>query len=160
MAPKQQKKRGRPSLYTPDIAASICARLAKGEPLTVICADEGMPADRTVREWQERDAEFSAAIAHARELGFDAIAWQAMQIADTPQEGEETTIKASGVETKRGDMLGHRKLQIETRLKLLAKWDPKRYGEKTQTALTDADGNPLAILLGQLGNAALPVADE
>ena len=27
-------------------------------------------------------------------------------------------------------MLGHRKLQIETRLKLLAKWDPKRYGDK------------------------------
>ena len=35
-----------------------------------------------------------------------------------------------GTETVVEDMLGHRKLQIETRLKLLAKWDPKRYGKK------------------------------
>ena len=28
------------------------------------------------------------------------------------------------------DMLGHRNLQIETRLKLLAKWNPKKYGER------------------------------
>ena len=37
-------------------------------------------------------------------------------------------------------MLGHRKLQVETRLKLLAKWDPKRYGEKL--ALGGADDLP------------------
>jgi len=33
------------------------------------------------------------------------------------------------VTVKKVEMLGHRKLQIETRLKLLAKWDPKRYGD-------------------------------
>jgi hypothetical protein len=27
-------------------------------------------------------------------------------------------------------MLGHRKLQIETRLKLLAKFNPKKYGDR------------------------------
>jgi hypothetical protein len=38
----------------------------------------------------------------------------------------------------REDMLGHRKLQIETRLKLLAKWSPKRYGDKL--GIGGADG--------------------
>jgi len=33
-------------------------------------------------------------------------------------------------EVKQEDMLGHRKLQVETRLKLLACWDPRRYGAK------------------------------
>ena len=38
-------------------------------------------------------------------------------------------------------MLGHRKLQIETRLKLLAKWNPKKYGDRTTLA-----GDPEAPL--------------
>ena len=68
-----------------------------------------------------------------------------MRIADTPVVGEETTEKANGdTETRKGDMLGHRKLQIETRLKLLAKWDPKRYGERT-TLAGDPD-NPLTVI--------------
>ena len=53
-------------------------------------------------------------------------------------------MKADGsTEVRRGDMLGHRKLQIETRLKLLAKWDPKRYGGRTVLA-GDAQA-PLAL---------------
>jgi hypothetical protein len=40
-------------------------------------------------------------------------------------------------------MLGHRKLQIETRLKLLACWDPKKYGNRT-TLAGDAQ-NPVVI---------------
>ena len=129
-AKKAPGKPGRPSLFTPERCQEICDRLSKGEPLTVICSDAHMPHDSVVRDWMAHNEEFSRDIARARELGFDAIAWEAKQIADTPLMGEETTIKASGVETKRADMLGHRKLQIETRLKLLAKWDPKRYGDK------------------------------
>jgi hypothetical protein len=41
------------------------------------------------------------------------------------------------------DMLGHRKLQIETRLKLLAKWNPKKYGDRVQ--LSGDKENPLQI---------------
>jgi hypothetical protein len=91
-----------------------------------------MPAASTVREWAQRDDEVSSAIARARILGFDAIAEECLEIANTPLDGEETKYNADGVvvERKRSDMLGHRKLQIETRLKLLAKWDPKRYGER------------------------------
>lgn len=136
-----KRPRGRPSKYTPEIGRSICDRLSKGEPLTVICADSGMPSDGTVRAWMSRDAAFSEDIARARELGFDAIAWEAKNIADTPLMGEEQTQKDDGrIEIKRGDMLGHRKLQIETRLKLLAKWDPRRYGDKL--ALGGADDLP------------------
>jgi len=132
--PKVEKlPRGRPSKSTPALQKEICARLSTGEPLTVICSDEHMPCDDTVRSWADKDDAFSRDIAHARVRGFDAIAWDAMRIANTPIEGEETTVKPDGaMEVKRGDMLGHRKLQIETRLKLLAKWDPKRYGDKIE----------------------------
>jgi hypothetical protein len=80
--------------------------------------------------WGKQRPAFAESIARAREEGFDVIAAECLSIANTPIEGVETTIDDKGVSEKRGDMLGHRKLQIETRLKLLAKWDPKRYGEK------------------------------
>lgn len=130
---KPPAKKGRPSKYTPEIAAEICARLSNGEPMAAICRSDEMPAVQTVFAWKEANEGFSLSIARAREEGFDALAAECLVIANTPVEGVEKTVKADGaVETKKGDMLGHRKLQIETRLKLLAKWDPKRYGDKIQ----------------------------
>ncbi len=136
-AKQPPRRRGRPSTYDAKIAAEICARLSEGETLQSICRDERMPAVRTVNEWTESSRSktvpesFGADFAQARARGFDAIAAQVLLIADTPVEGVETVVKPDGsVEERRGDMLGHRKLQIETRLKLLAKWDPKRYGER------------------------------
>lgn len=108
---------------------AICARLAEGEPLAQICRDEGMPQRRTVYDWLEEDPVFSAQFARARDRGFDAIAEEALEIANTPVEGIETEDDGEKIKTRRGDMLGHRKLQVETRLKLLAKWSPKKYGE-------------------------------
>ena len=111
------------------IVDEICTRLAEGEPLAQICRDLHMPGVTTVWEWCRDDKRISESIAQARAIGFDVIADDCLTIADTPMEGVEVTTDADGVTEKRGDMLGHRKLQIETRLKLLAKWDPKRYGD-------------------------------
>lgn len=133
---------GRPSLKTPEVVEAICERLATGEPLAQICRDEGMPAYRTVKDWIDADPVVSAGIARARDSGEELLAAECLAIADTPCEGEETKYNASGdlLERKVGDMLGHRKLQIETRLKLLAKWNPKKYGDKL--ALGGADDLP------------------
>jgi hypothetical protein len=121
---------GQSSTYTPELAAEICARLSEGEPLRVICRDEHMPAWRTVYDWIRANPEFATRIARARELGYDAIAEEALEIADTPKSGVRTEETEDGYKTVREDMLGHRKLQVETRLKLLAKWSPKKYGDK------------------------------
>lgn len=117
--------------YTTEIANRICERIADGEFLRVICRDEGMPPWRTVYNWINAHPEFAERMELARAIGADAIASDCLEIADTPLLGEEVTIKGDGTEeVKRSDMLGHRKLQIETRLKMLAKWHPKKYGEK------------------------------
>lgn len=137
------------SMFDQAKADAICQQLADGVNLREICRAEGMPAWRTVYHWTEENPKFAAAIARARVSGYDAIAHETLEIADTPLEGVESTIKANGdVEEKRGDMLGHRKLQIETRLKLLAKWDPKRYGDKIAIG-GDAD-NPLTVTVQRL----------
>ncbi len=130
---------------TPDIDEEICRRLSEGEPLRQICRDAHMPAWRTVYDWINADTDLAARIARARDLGFDAIAEEALRISDTPVVGEETEDDGEKTKVKRGDMLGHRKLQVDTRLKLLAKWCPKRYGERTAMELTGADGGPVQI---------------
>lgn len=126
----EPKQKGRPSTYTQEVADEICERIANGEPLRQICRDDKMPPWRTVYEWQAAHADFFARIAHARELGEDAIAQECMMIADTPQIGSKSVSKATGVEITEADMIEHRRLQIDTRLKLLAKWNPRKWGDK------------------------------
>jgi hypothetical protein len=77
-----------------------------------------------------RDPELAASIARARDIGYDAIAEECLQIADTVMFGQKQVMTDEGTATTIEDMLGHRKLQIETRLKLLAKFHPTKYGEK------------------------------
>jgi phage-related tail protein len=104
---------------------------------------DGMPYWRTVYLWMAQDEELSAHIARAREAGYDAMAEECLLIADNPQYGEKQVMSDQGGSTTVEDMLGHRKLRIETRLKLLAKWNPKKYGDKVQVG-GDAE-NPLKV---------------
>src|SRR5690606_35856096 len=77
------KKKGRPSLYTEELAEKICARLADGESLNSICTDEGMPAESTVRLWTlDINHPFSAKYAQAREIGYLKMADELLDIAD------------------------------------------------------------------------------
>jgi transcriptional regulator with XRE-family HTH domain len=123
----------------------ICERLAEGITLTDICKTEGMPTPTTVRNWQREHEWVATKIALAREVGFDAIAEDALRIADTIEVGEETlereTPEGKTSEVRKADMLQHRKLRVWTRLQLLAKWDPNRYGDRIQHA--NDPNNPL-----------------
>lgn len=125
---KTAKPKGRPSTYTEEAAQEVIERLSKGEPLAVICRDEHMPPYRTVYNWIESNAAFSANIARAREEGFDAIAVQCLHIAD--ETAFDTKEGPNGALVCNAEWISRSKLRVETRLKLLAKWDPKRYGDK------------------------------
>lgn len=109
----------------------IGQRLGHGEPLTHICRDLGI-CDDTVRNWMEKDEEAARVIARAREEGEQAIAFRLRQTArgKGPEAGGDST----------GDVQRD-KLVIDTDLKLLAKWNPKKWGDKVQHA--DAEGNNL-----------------
>lgn len=114
---------------TPEIEEEIIKRLSKGEPMAVICRDDHMPSDRAVRYWQKEDAEFASAIARAREDGFDQIALDGLRIVDDITEDPAS-----------------RRVRADYRLKLLAKWDPRRYGDLVK--LSGADGSsPLQVVM-------------
>jgi hypothetical protein len=126
-------RRGRPSTYTPELAHRICERLADGETLRAICRDEGMPDERTVRGWAVDDVEgLSPQYARARQIGYHSLFDQILEIADTPQTGITTKETDKGTETRTGDMIEHRRLQVDARKWMLAKALPKIYGDKLE----------------------------
>ena len=145
------RQRGRPvgtvEIYKPDVVDRICARLAEGVVLSEICRGDGMPERTTVYLWMKKYPDFAQRVAQAREAGYDAIAEEALRIADTPILGEETTDDGEKVTVKKADAIQHRKLQVWTRLELLKKWDPKRYGDRSQVDMTVT--NPLAERLAR-----------
>ena len=141
--PDTPKKTGRPSKYTPELAAEMCERLSNGEPLRQICRDDRMPHWTQMYEWIARDPDLSLRVAQAREAGYDAMAEELIEISDTLHFGETQVMGDKNSTTTVADMLGHRKLRIETRLKLLACWNPAKYGNKVQVG-GDKE-NPLKV---------------
>jgi hypothetical protein len=131
--PEEHKPTGRPATYDKAIAQQMCEQLSEGIPLREICRQEGYPAWRTVYLWMSKDPDLSAAIAHARDIGYDAMAEECLDIADNAGNDYMERLDAEGVPVGwqvNGDHIQRSKLRIETRLKLLAKFNPKRYGDK------------------------------
>ena len=115
----------------------ICDRLSQGEPLAQICRDDHMPGVQTVYDWSNEREPVSVAITRAREIGEDAIAAQVLEIVDT---------KPARVATMHGDQVdsgdvANRKMRAEYRLKLLAKWNPKRWADRVDLT---SDGKAIA----------------
>lgn len=143
-APKN--KGGKPSSYNPETARMMCEQLSEGIPLREICRQEGFPAWRTVYDWMMKDPDLSTAIARARDIGYDAMAEECLDIADNAGNDWMERLDPQGVPVGwqvNGDSIQRSKLRIETRLKLLAKFNPKRYGDKIVHAGDDV--NPVVI---------------
>jgi benzoyl-CoA reductase/2-hydroxyglutaryl-CoA dehydratase subunit BcrC/BadD/HgdB len=136
MATRKPKKT--PPSERASVLNTICRLLCEGVPLRQILREQpGMPAvttfymrlDPKSKQYVPATAE---RIARARAEGFDAIADGCLEIADdarndwmekVSKEGDADGVAFNAEHVQRS------KLRIETRLKLLAKWDPKRYGE-------------------------------
>lgn len=103
--------RGRPSLYTPKLAAEICSRL---ETATVreICELDGMPSRDTFYSWVSKYPEFADMYARAREVRAHLVAEEIIYIADT----EEDPNKA--------------RVRIDARKWWVGKANAKHYGER------------------------------
>lgn len=116
-----------PSKRDPIVEREILDRLAEGQPLSVICrSDERFPHPSVWRDWCEADETLAIAYARAREAGEDAIAGECLAIIDEPP---ARLMTEQGPRIDPADV-HNRRLRFEGRLKLLAKWNPKRWGDK------------------------------
>ena len=141
-----KKQASKPRVESADaIKKRICEALSDGIPLRQVCREVGMPAWRTVYDWMDADEPFSAAIARARDVGHDAIAEESMRIVDAePERTPSGTVDPGSV--------SHAKLRAEHRLKLLAKWNPKKYGDKMAIGGAD-DLGPVQTVTKEMTDA-------
>jgi len=118
-------KMGRPTIFSEELAAEIIERLAGGEPLKKICDDEHMPAYVTVLRWQQRHEDFGSLSARAKMDGTHALADECLAISDDP-----------GLDP------ADKRVRIDTRIRLIGKWNSKFYGDKVSIG-GDADAPPI-----------------
>lgn len=133
---------GRPSDYTPELAAEICARLAEGESMRSVCRDESMPSCRTLFNWMHAHPEFLQQYARAKEESADALADEILDIADNAtndwmkrNHGEDDPGWVAN-----GENIQRSRVRIDTRKWIASKLKPKKYGDKV--AIGGADDLP------------------
>lgn len=131
----------RPRRTTPEqIKHDVLQGLATGLPLQVICRRNGFD-QTTVSRWEARDPAFAEAVAAARSLGWDSLAAECLEIADDARNDWMEQLDDDGERAGwrfNGEHVLRSRLRIETRLKLLAKWDSGRYGD---TKRLEVDAN-------------------
>ncbi len=114
---------GRPTAFNTDVADAICDRLAGGESLRAITADEAMPGETTVRRWlASEDAlfgEFRRQYACAREAQGDNYA---ERVVDDAMAAEDAALG---------------RLRMDALKWAASKLAPKKYGDKIGVEISD-----------------------
>ena len=133
-----------------DVAAfeMILSRIMAGESLKQICESYDPPVSSrgVFYDWLASDVAMADRYARACEVRSDHLFDEMLHIADTPLIGEKRKIMANQevgpdgeegedtitrvVEITTGDMVEHRRLQIDARKWAIAKMQPKKYGDK------------------------------
>ena len=125
-----------PAKKNPKLLEEVLLRIAGGETLAAL----GRALDfhpQSWADWMRADEALAVAYQRARDVGADALAEQALSLIDEEPARIEGRVDPGHVQWKRA--------QVETRLKLLACWNPKKYGTKQTHEIGNKDGEPLKI---------------
>jgi hypothetical protein len=122
---KTQVKMGRPSMYTPELAAEICARVSAAQSIRTITDADDMPVMSTVFRWLGTIPEFKEQYTRAMEERSVVMAEQLLEIADSS-----------------GDDVNRDKLRIETRKWIMSKMSP-RFSDKRVLTHQNPDGSAI-----------------
>lgn len=137
------KKTGRPSKYSIELAEKICLIIATSEKgLHDICTENTeFPHVATLMRWLGDDdkKQFRELYARARETQADYMASQILRIAD---DSSEDALRSKGVKNADGtkmvlieenkEFVNRSRLRVDTRKFLMAKLAPKKYGDKIE----------------------------
>ena len=138
---KPKNKGGRPTKYTPQIAAEICTLISNGMSVRqMLKADEKvgrLPCQATIYEWLIVHPEFAEQYARAREDQADTLADEILQIADETPDTEPVIDRRTG-ELIRMELsnsyIQWQRNRIDARKWTAMKLKPKKYGDRTVIA--------------------------
>ena len=113
------------STYSEETVKKICELIADGNALHQISEMEGMPGKSAIYSWLEKYPTFAEQYARAREKQADLFAAQIITIADTATDANIA------------------RLRMDARKWAASKMAPKKYGDRTLTEVTGADGGAI-----------------
>jgi len=132
-------KGGRPTIYTEQLAETICECLMVGMSLRKICDLDDMPAISTVMQWLARGKDgFMEQYAHARQVQAEYLLDELIDIAD---DSSKDYVIVDGQERLDQEHIQRARLRVDTRKWNIEKLAPKRYGNKQQIDNTSSDGS-------------------
>ena len=109
-----------------------------GQATRDILKEKWSPSPSTFFKWLDEDESKSKQYARALQVKADFLFEEMIHIAFTPEEGETVEMSQKGegknakkeIKKTKGDMLGHRKLKVDTIKWAISKTYSKKYGDK------------------------------
>ena len=135
-----------PAKKTPKLIEDVLSRIAQGETLAALGRELGFHPT-SWSQWVREDEDLAIAYQRARDVGADVIAEDVLRIIDEEPERIVQIDEEGNKSTSRIDSAGvaWAKNRAEMRLKLLAKWNPKKYGDKQQVEVGNKEGEALKV---------------
>ena len=103
---------GRPTIFTDELATSICKQIIDGKSLRKICDAEGMPNRDTIHDWLSKNQVFSDQYAQACKLRRENKFEELEDIASNEPDVQRARLKVDVIKWQ------------------LSKEEPKKYGDK------------------------------
>ena len=136
-------KMGRPSIYSPELAAKICELIRSGKSERQICAMKGMPAIQTLWVWKQKYSDFLEQSARARADSAEFYNDQRQKKADELYKIAKKHMKM-GLDIPKG-VVEAIKVSIQEDAREAGLRDDSRYGDRKRVALTGADGGAVKV---------------
>lgn len=136
--------------YTPSqrevLFKKVIKELQKGRSLRQILKDKGTPSRTALYDWLDEDEKYAERFARAQELGDEVLEETKLEISATPLLETVITIGRVGKmptsSTTTKDNVQRSKLMIDTIDKVLARRNPRKYGNKIDVT---SDGSALGV---------------
>lgn len=125
-----KSQQGRPSIYTEELAAKICAVIAT-DPISTKRLSKKydfFPDDTTIYAWRHDHASFSRQYDQAKSKQSEILAEEMEDLANEIP----TFIDKDGIERVDSGRVAKQKLIIDTRKWMASKLAPKLYGDKRE----------------------------
>lgn len=160
---KPKLPHGRPSAYTEELADKICNLIVQGMSCNKISQLDDMPAKSVIYFWLSQHQSFLDKYTRALEIRSLTYLDEVSDIAD---DGSNDFYEKKG---KNGETfmafdsehVQRSRLRIETRLKMLEKLQPRKYGAKVDLNHGVQEDNPIMQLLSlSKGTKLAAVSDD
>lgn len=113
------------SVFSQKVFDRICERIAEGESLLAICKTKDYPAKRTFLRWVANDEKLAAQYGEAQNMRAEHYFDEIVDIADKGSDPAKTRV------------------QVDARKWVLARMNPKKYGDRFTQELTGEGGGPV-----------------